>query len=138
MGVCGFDLSPNIAWPVEQQLFNILLSQLYTAYLAVNGVKVIPNWRIGNLNTLKALNSYPRGIQFAAGALGSCRMEKSFGIPYMKAKIMVSNPSRLLIYGKLAYEYSRELREAGISYVQYDDVMSKRRALQRRAHNNGR
>ncbi len=56
----------------------------------------------------------------------------------MKAKIMVSNPSRLLIYGKLAYEYSRELREAGISYVQYDDVMSKRRALQRRAHNNGR
>lgn len=137
MGVCGFDLSPNMAWPVEQQLFNILLSQLYTAYLAVNGVKVIPNWRIGNLNTLKALNSYPKGIQFAVGTLGSVRTDKSFGIQYMKAKILVSDPSRLLIYGKLSYEYSKELMEVGIPYVQYDDIMSKRKIKQRRTHNNG-
>lgn len=93
IGVCGLDLSPNIYWPAEQQIFNILLNQLYTATLAVNGIKIIPNWRIGNLNTLRALNSYPKNSQFAVGTLGSVRNDKILGTFYTRAKAMASNPS---------------------------------------------
>ncbi len=132
MGVCGFDLSPNIYWPEEQQMFNILLGQLYTAYLAINGIKIIPNWRIGTLRTLKVLKSYPQDSQFAVGTLGSVRNDKFFGVFYMKAKILISHPSRLLVYGKLLPEYSKELEEEGIRYIQYDDTMSQRNALRRK------
>ena len=133
MGVCGLDLSPNIFWPIEQQLFNILLGQLYSAYLAINGIKIVPNWRIGDLSTLKALKSYPQDSQFVVGTLGSIRKDKSLGTLYMKAKIYVSNPSRLLIYGKLASEYSVELDEMGIQHIQYNDIMTKRDSLRRRS-----
>lgn len=128
-------MSPNIFWPAEQQLFNILLSQLYTAYLAVNGIKIIPNWRIGDLSTLKVLNSYPRDIQYVVGTLGSIRNNKTLGLEYLRAKVIVSSPSRLLIYGKIASEYVQELHELGIPYIQYDDIMSKRNAILRRNTN---
>ncbi len=137
LGVCGLDLSPNLFWPIEQQLFNILLSQLYTAYLAVNRIKIIPNWRIGDLRTLKILDSYPRGSQFVVGTLGSVRNNKSSGIYYVRAKALASSPSRLLIYGKLESEYRQELIELGIPHIQYDDIMSKRNAEIRRRKYDG-
>lgn len=135
LGVCGLDLSPNIFRPIEQQFFNILLNQLYTAYLAVNGIKIIPNWSIGDLRTLKVFNSYPRGIQFVVGTLGAVRNNKTLALHYAKAKVIVSSPSRLLIYGKLSSGYAQELNELGIPYIQYDDVMSKRNAVLRRRKN---
>ena len=49
LGVIGFDLSPVIGWQTDYQRFNILLSQLATAYLGINGIKIIPNFRIGNI-----------------------------------------------------------------------------------------
>ena len=69
-GFGGFDLSPRIRWPFQQQKFNIWLSQLATAFVALSGQKIIPNFRIGNLQTLFALESYPKNIHYVVGTLG--------------------------------------------------------------------
>jgi len=73
MGITGFDLSPCIYWNIQQQKFNILLSQMITLYIVLKGSKVIPNYRIGLLETLPALLSYPKDSMFCVGSLGCSR-----------------------------------------------------------------
>lgn len=127
MGVCGFDLSPRVGWDIEHQRFNICLSQMVTVYLALNGIKIIPNFRIGDFNeTFSAFLSYPENCPFAVGTLGcSYRKKIDIDIRYLKAKTLFARPSNLLFYGTLKQEYRNILEEMRLPYKVYEDFRTK-------------
>lgn len=122
MGIVGFDLSPCVFWNIQQQKFNVLLSQLITLYIATKGSKVIPNFRIGRLETLPALLSYPTESIFCVGSLGCSRKVTDFNLNQFKTKVLYSRPKKLLYYGKVLPPYKDFLDTLGIpvkSYVDY-------------------
>jgi len=120
-GVCGFDLSVCADMPIAEQKTFMLLNMLITGYMITRGVRVIPNWRIGDLSTAVALRSYPRHICFAAGTLGCARRDIAHGTAETIHKIMLSQPSSLLVYGPLRREYAAVLDDWNIPYLVKND-----------------
>lgn len=120
LGVAGFDLSPRIGMDPELQRFNIILSMMATIWLGLHGVRIIPNWRIGDQSTLPALQAYPRNSMFAAGTLGCSHgnhQVKRYGEILLQTKILFSNPRHLLIYGPLLKQYQDILDKFNITYT---------------------
>ncbi len=130
LGFGGFDLSPRINWDVKLQRFNILLNMLADAYLAVNGIKLMPNFRIGCLETIDVLSSYPQHTWFTVGALGGGRGRIKINKMYLMTKLLITNPDMLIYYGKLKPEYAEILDQYGVSYRVFEDfqrISRKRR-----------
>lgn len=125
MGIAGFDLSPCIYWNIQQQKFNLLLSQLITLYIATKGSKIIPNFRIGTLETLPVLLSYPANSKFCVGSLGCSRKISDFNLYQFKSKILCSRPQELLYYGKVLPQYKDFLNTIGIPYKAYMDFRTR-------------
>ncbi len=112
MAVAGFDLSPRLQTDLKNQKFNILLNRMIDVYRATNGIKILPNFRIGDLETLDSLSTYPVGSCFAVGTLDcSCWKVTEADLSYMMAKLLYIRPSKLFIYGKLKEEYKRILEK---------------------------
>lgn len=125
VGFGGFDLSPRIYWPLKRQRFNIWLSQLATAFVAMSGQKILPNFRIGNLQTLFALESYPKNIPYIVGTLGCAKRYDPLHAFIFKTKMLFTRPSHLLIYGHLRKEYEKLLQELGIPYTLIPDFRTR-------------
>lgn len=121
MGFGGFDLSPRINWDINLQKFNLLLSKLADAFLAINGVKLMPNFRTGCLDTIDVLSIYPPHTWYSVGALGCGRGRIKINEMYLRTKLLVSNPDMLIYYGKLKPEYAQILCEYGITYKVFTD-----------------
>lgn len=121
LGVCGLDLSPRINLDVVQQRFNILLSQLYTLYLGIHGIPVLPNFRTGNSDTFTCLQSYPAGINYAVGTLGCARGDLALNDWYLRQKILLTRPRKLFFYGTLHPSLQSTLLNFGIDYRVYMD-----------------
>lgn len=117
----GFDLSPRINWDMNLQKFNILLNRLADAFLAVNGIKLMPNFRTGCLDTIGVLDSYPKHAWYAVGALGCARGNIKINQMYLGTKILIANPDMLIYYGKLRNEYVEILDGFGIPYKVFPD-----------------
>lgn len=122
-GVCGLDLSPMIEWDINRQKFNILLSQMATINLGLSGIKIIPNFRIGSLETINALNSYPRNSMFAVGALGCAKGNRlvEYNKAYLSIKLTYTLYPNLLIYGSLRKEYKQILDDFNVNYKVFPD-----------------
>ena len=125
MGIVGFDLSPCVFWNIQQQKFNVLLNQLITLYIATKGSKVIPNFRIGRLETLPALLSYPTESMFCVGSLGCSRKVTDFNLNQFKTKVLYSRPKKLLYYGKVLSPYKEFLDTLGIPVKAYVDFRTR-------------
>ncbi len=125
MGIIGFDLSPCIHWDIKQQKFNILLSQLVTLYIAIKGSKIVPNFRIGKLETISALYSYSAASMFCVGSLGCSRKVSAFNLIQFKTKVLFARPKTLLYYGKVLSPYKNLLNEFGIPYKTYMDFRTR-------------
>lgn len=130
-GFGGFDLSPRINWDVKLQRFNLLLSKLGDAFLAVNGVKLIPNFRTGSLDTFEVLSIYPPNTWYSVGALGCGRGRIKINMMYLGTKLVLTNPDMLIYYGKLKPEYARILDEYGVKYKVFTDFqrLSRRKEV---------
>ncbi len=122
MGAIGFDLTPAVNWDIHYQEMNLLLDQLATAYLTVNGIKITPNFRIGNLQTIHVLDSYPNNIPFAVGML-SCNRHRptTLDMNYFKTKLLYKMPSMLYLYGHIPNEMISVLQELNIPYKKFID-----------------
>lgn len=132
-GFGGFDFSPRINWDVNLQRFNLLLSKLADAFLAINGVKLMPNFRTGCLDTFEVLSIYPPNTWYSVGALGCGRGRIKINEMYLRTKLIVTNPNMLIYYGKLKPEYAHILDEYGVQYKVFADFqrLSRRKeALQ--------
>ncbi|MCR5719027.1 MAG: hypothetical protein K6F84_00540 [Lachnospiraceae bacterium] len=121
LGFGGFDLSPRINWDINLQRFNIGLNLMADAFLALNGVKIMPNFRIGCLKTLDALNCYPSNTWYTVGALGCAKGHVKINVMYLRTKLIITNPDMLIYYGKLKTEYMAVLEEYGVPYKVYAD-----------------
>lgn len=116
-GCCGFDLSVCIDGDPSEQWAYLYVNMLITGYMLVRGVRVIPNWRTGSTPTLVALESYPRDICFAAGTLGCAQRHVPGGIVHAVQKILITDPSSVVIYGPLRKEYESVLNDWHIPYL---------------------
>ncbi len=120
-----FDLSPRLEWRTEIQKFNICLNQMAAIYLALHGVKLIGNLRVGSTLTFPALLSYPKNIPFLVGSLGctkNCTEEDLF---FMEMKLLIVHPSFVYIYGSLSDELEYILDSYNIAH----DVFKPRREI---------
>ncbi|WP_140992173.1 DUF4417 domain-containing protein, partial [Bifidobacterium sp. UTCIF-36] len=119
LAVAGFDLSPRIGMDPELQRFNITLGMMATIWLGLHGVRIIPNWRIGDQSTLPALNAYPRNAMFAVGTLGcshGTKQDKDYGEIMLRTKVLITDPQLLLIYGPLLEQNRMLMDKLGIPY----------------------
>ena len=91
------------------------------AYRAVNGIKILPNFRTGGIDTIKSLSSYPVGANYLVGSLGcSKRLQKQSDI-LLRAKLLYTRPGKLFIYGSLQRIYKDTLDDVGQEYKQHND-----------------
>ena len=122
LGVVMSDITVTDDMDIEWQLLIILLNQLYMAILAVNGIKVAFNTRIGSLDTINTYISIPKNIICVSSFLG-CSKSKEYDLDYI-TKILYLRPSYLLIYGKEDRSITEKLNEFGINYRYYKDFHS--------------
>ena len=122
LGICGFDLSPRMGWDEDLQKFNILLSQMATIWLALHGIKIIPNFRTGCFSTISSLSVYQQKIPMVIGALGCWKKKVSMNERlFFKIKILKCDPSLILIYGAIEDELIEEIQDSGIPYKEFPD-----------------
>lgn len=84
--------------------------------IAIRGSKVIPNFRIGLLETLPSLLSYPKDSMFCVGSLGCSRKVSDYNFTQFKTKVLYARPKKLLYYGKVLPPYKSFLDDLGIPY----------------------
>ena len=118
--VISMDLTfTNDMEPELQQLI-IMINQLFTMILAVNGIKIVINTRSGGLDHLTAFGNMPKDITVASGFLG-CKELREGNHTYI-SKMLFLLPSKVLIYGKHDYIAEEQLDRFGFVYRVYPDV----------------
>lgn len=121
LGVVIPDLSVTPDMDYEMQAFIMLVNQLFGAVLAVNGVKIIFNTRVGNAKTLGLLSNIPIGIMSSSGFLGCCNARSEIEALQYIDKILSLLPSKLLIYGKADPHVFTLMNTLGINFKRYVD-----------------
>ena len=124
MGVIGADVTVTSDMDLEWQAEIMLLNQLFTATLAVNGIKVIANLRCGGVESEAFLSSIPQGVMCASGFLGCQKVPSVSDLGYL-AKVVRVLPSKLILYGKSDCVAERQLTENGISWRRYPHIRDK-------------
>ena len=124
--VCGFDLSVCRNAPLEEQEMFLLLNQLLNAVLAVNGIPLVANFRMGSEETLQPMaTTYPKDVAYAVGSLGCCDQFYTIGEVLLKSRLLAFWPRQLLIYGSFSPYYRRILDEENIPYRHFIDYRSR-------------
>lgn len=124
LAVGGFDLSPRREHDKSLQKFNLLLNRMVDAYRAVHGIKILPNFRTGSIDTIHVLSSYPAGANFLVGTLGCSQRYLKQGDVLLKAKLIYARPENLFIYGPLKDCYKMTLDAVGQEYKRFKDFRS--------------
>lgn len=120
MGVIGLDITVTSDMDIEWQNMIMLVNQLFLAILAYNGVKIVMNARVGNLQSIQNLSGFPKGIICATSFLGCDRLKSSYDFSFI-SKVLYILPSKLLIYGKHDKIAEKQLLNMGIDYRVYTD-----------------
>lgn len=120
-----FDLSPRAEWKTEQQRFNICLNQMAAIYLALNGVKLIGNFRIGDNSTYDALHSYPEGISFCVGTLGCTKQSSPSDAFLFEQKLFIKTPKECWLYGSEDKQIIKILNDYGVKHKVFKDFRTR-------------
>lgn len=99
--VIGMDSSPYDNMPLVVQKSQIFLNLALTYYWGRNGIKVIPNLRIGDPRTLSSLEAYPKHTLLAVGTSGfmwALNNRNAFRYELQMA-IQELQPTGLVVYG---------------------------------------
>ena len=104
--IIGMDASPYDNMPLVVQKSQIYLNLGITYYYGKQGIKVIPNVRIGTEDTLSSLAAYPHNHLIAIGTNGFTRSLNNRIIFKEQVEIIVKTlqPTGILVYGP-ASEY---------------------------------
>lgn len=120
MAVAGFDITVTADMDIEWQRVIMLLNLLATAVLAINGIKIVMNTRIGSRQTLEVLMRMPRGVIAVSGFRGGRQKNVAFENEYL-SKILSLLPKCQLIYGSCSKTVLEQLDRMGIDYEVYPD-----------------
>lgn len=132
LGVVAVDLTVTSDMDEEWQDFVMLIQQLFIAVLATNGVKVVANLRIGGEQSLRNLESLPKGIMWCTGFLG-CAAEDDKDCRFL-ASVLKVWPGKLIIYGRSDKSALEKLRRFGITFRRYDDYHCRCKNAQEALH----
>lgn len=128
MGICGFDFSAREGDDETNQDFYLYLNKLLDAYFALNGIKVLPNFRIsGKLSSLQVFHIYPPKTWYAVGTLGCAKGHIAENETLLRYKLIFARPSHLLVYGVIKEEYKKILESNGIPYTVFEDYARRSR-----------
>ncbi len=125
--VTGFDLSPCLNFSVREQKAAILLNTLTNGIFLSRGIRVIPTLRIGSVETVTTLKSYPRNICYAFGALGCGKRFQNIGRFITELKVAMCEPSQILAYGKLVASDRKTFEKWNIPVVEAMDYQTRTR-----------
>lgn len=115
----------------ELQAVMMLANQLFAAYLAVNGIKIVFNTRCGSSKTIHFFKNIPRHVMCASGFLGCKNCEDPLSAaPYIN-KVLGLMPKKLIIYGKHDVAVDEQLNFLGIDYRYYVDFHTRSKCISR-------
>lgn len=120
MGVVEADVTVTFDMDIEWQCAIMLLNQLVMAVMAVNGIKIILNTRIGCRETMRMFRYVPMGIMVASGFRGGSRKYDEKDFEYI-SKLLELMPRRVLIYGTCNDYVLKQIDDMGMEYVHYMD-----------------
>lgn len=105
----------------KSQIFNNLA---ITYYYGKQGLKVIPNVRLGNNETIGALSAYPKGTLIAIGTHSFMKKKANRQLFKEQVGIVVDvlRPSGIIVYGAVLISSRRFFRMAlwnGKSYLYF-------------------
>lgn len=110
--VIGVDASPYDNMPLVVQKSQIYLNLAITYYFGSNGIKIIPNVRLGSDATISSLDAYPKNILISIGTNGFTWRKENREIFKKQIDIIVQklSPSGILVYGPVSeYIFSSAL-----------------------------
>ena len=102
-GICGFDLSASVTMLRPRQRLSLLVSALFNCYVALHGIKVLPNCRVGDLANMSVLRSIPPYSNIISGELG-CKKNgfKGYGLYQLRIITKKIVPEIMFIYGNIS------------------------------------
>ena len=102
-GICGFDLSPCVTMLRPRQKFSLLVSAVFNCYVALHGIKVLTNARVGDLSTISSLDNIPAKSNIITGEIGCHKYGyKAYGLYQLKLIRNKIKPNIIFVYGFLS------------------------------------
>lgn len=132
--VIGVDSSPYDNMPLVVQKSQIYTNLAMTYFFGKHGIKIIPNVRLGNDDTIGMLDAIPKQCLIAVGTNGFTKKIENRKIFRDQISIIVDvlQPTGIIVYGP-AHDYVfKSAINFGIPIFQYDSYIMKRNA-QRKA-----
>ena len=125
--VIGLDASPYDNMPLWVQKSQIGLNIGITYFYGSQGIKIIPNVRIGDDRTLSSLEAYPKHTLIAIGTNGFVRSKSNRAIFARQVRAVVDflEPTGICVYGLIPDEIFGYVKDKGIPIYQYDSYMIK-------------
>lgn len=126
--VIGMDASPYDNMPLVVQKSQIYCNLAITYYYGMQGLKIIPNVRVGTTDTLSSLDAYPKHHLISIGTNGFTRDLCNRDIFKSQVTTITETlqPSGIVVYGPASdYIFESAISES-IPLYQYDSFMMMR------------
>ena len=125
--IIGVDASPYWNMPLWIQKSQIGLNIGITYYYGSQGIKVIPNVRLGDDRTLSSLEAYPKHTLISVGTNGfTHKLEVRNKFSEQMVQIVDTlQPSGICVYGPIPDEIFAYVKTKGIPIYQYDSYTMK-------------
>ena len=135
--VIGLDASPYHNMPPWVMNSQIGLNLGITFYFGSRGLKIIPNVRLGNNETISSLEAYPHNTLISIGTNGFVKNKNNRMIFADQMKIVVDTlePSGICVYGSLPEEIFSYVRKKGVPIYQYNSYTMKLNAREKEKKN---
>lgn len=129
--IVGIDPSPYDNMPLVVQKSQIFNNLAITYYYGLQGLKVIPNVRLGNNETMGALAAYPKETLIAIGTHGFTRRldNREMFRNQVTVVVKVLRPSGIIVYGPASEYIFEEANKEEIPIYQYDSYTMKQNEL---------
>lgn len=126
--VVGMDASPYDNMPLVVQKSQIYVNLAITYFFGSQGMRVIPNVRIGNSETLSSLDAYPKNHLICIGTNGfTHRLDNRKIFKDQVSRVIESlTPSGILVYGPASDYVFEAAIVRSIPIYQYDSYMMTR------------
>lgn len=132
--VLGMDASPYDNMPLVVQKSQIYDNLAITYFYGKNGLKIIPNVRLGVNDTLSSLEAYPQNTLISIGTHGFTHNLSNRKIFREQVRIVVDTlyPAGILVYGPASEYVFESAISSNIPLYQYDSYTMNRNKLMKK------
>lgn len=132
--VIGIDASPYDDMPLVVQKYQIYRNLAITYYYGKQGIKIIPNVRLGSNYTFSSLEAYPHHTLIAIGTNGFMRNKDNRYLYETQFERIVEElePTGVVIYGPVYQEINDIAEAKGIKIYPYESYTMKQNAADKK------